>query len=100
MLCTGPCLIPGSRSAGPRGLQSCCALGPHIKGRAHGPCRNGPCMMGGHAVQVLFDSQGRSTKNKSVDLEDIKFHQCVRLTRFENDRTISFIPPDGNFDLM
>ncbi|CAK0787979.1 AP-1 complex subunit mu-2 [Coccomyxa viridis] len=50
--------------------------------------------------KVLFDNQGRSTKNKSVDLEDIKFHQCVRLTRFENDRTISFIPPDGNFDLM
>ena len=57
-------------------------------------------MMATCAVQVLFDNQGRSTKNKSVDLEDIKFHQCVRLTRFENDRTISFIPPDGNFDLM
>ena len=26
--------------------------------------------------------------------------QCVRLARFENDRTISFIPPDGEFDLM
>lgn len=35
-----------------------------------------------------------------MELEDIKFHQCVRLARFENDRTISFIPPDGNFDLM
>jgi len=35
-----------------------------------------------------------------VELEDIKFHQCVRLARFENDRTISFIPPDGDFDLM
>eukprot|EP00003_Mantamonas_plastica_P007372 TRINITY_DN1618_c0_g3_i2.p1 TRINITY_DN1618_c0_g3~~TRINITY_DN1618_c0_g3_i2.p1 ORF type:complete len:302 (+),score=63.11 TRINITY_DN1618_c0_g3_i2:111-908(+) len=39
-------------------------------------------------------------KSKAVDLEDIKFHQCVRLSRFENDRTISFIPPDGEFDLM
>ena len=28
-------------------------------------------------------------------MEDVKFHQCVRLARFENDRTISFIPPDG-----
>jgi Adaptor complexes medium subunit family len=37
---------------------------------------------------------------KSVELEDIKFHQCVRLARFENDRTISFIPPDGEFELM
>lgn len=33
-------------------------------------------------------------------MEDIKFHQCVRLARFENDRTISFIPPDGAFELM
>ena len=24
--------------------------------------------------------------------QDIKFHQCVQLARFENDRTISFIP--------
>ncbi|KAI6683931.1 hypothetical protein NL676_029844 [Syzygium grande] len=37
---------------------------------------------------------------KAIDLDDIKFHQCVRLARFENDRTISFIPPDGSFDLM
>lgn len=39
-------------------------------------------------------------KSKSVELEDVKFHQCVRLSRFENDRTISFIPPDGEFELM
>lgn len=39
-------------------------------------------------------------KNKSVELEDVKFHQCVRLSRFENDRTISFIPPDGESELM
>ncbi|CAD7702756.1 unnamed protein product [Ostreobium quekettii] len=49
--------------------------------------------------KVLFQNQGRGL-HKAVDLEDIKFHQCVRLSRFENDRTISFIPPDGNFDLM
>ena len=50
--------------------------------------------------QVLFEAQGRSAKGKAVELEDMKFHQCVRLARFENDRTISFIPPDGAFDLM
>ena len=51
--------------------------------------------------KVLYDSQGRGDgKNKGIDLDDIKFHQCVRLSRFENDRTISFIPPDGAFDLM
>ncbi|NXQ35008.1 AP1M2 protein, partial [Alaudala cheleensis] len=38
--------------------------------------------------------------NKSVELEDVKFHQCVRLSRFDSDRTIAFIPPDGDFELM
>mmetsp|Transcript_4103 Transcript_4103/g.6297 ORF Transcript_4103/g.6297 Transcript_4103/m.6297 type:complete len:299 (+) Transcript_4103:273-1169(+) len=53
--------------------------------------------------KVMFEATGRNQQargGKSVELEDIKFHQCVRLARFENDRTISFIPPDGEFDLM
>jgi len=50
--------------------------------------------------RVLLESQGKLGKGKSVELEDMKFHQCVRLARFENDRTISFVPPDGAFDLM
>ncbi|KAJ7187027.1 Mu homology domain-containing protein [Mycena filopes] len=39
-------------------------------------------------------------RNKTVEMEDTHFHQSVRLSRFENDRTISFIPPDGEFELM
>lgn len=52
--------------------------------------------------KLMFEATGRANqaRGKSVELEDIKFHQCVRLARFENDRTISFIPPDGEFDLM
>merc|ERR1719198_2183860 len=51
--------------------------------------------------KLLFEATGRPVaKGKSVEMEDIKFHQCVRLARFENDRTISFIPPDGEFELM
>ncbi|CAN1179550.1 AP-1 complex subunit mu-2 [Linum perenne] len=50
--------------------------------------------------RLIMESQGRSSKAKAIDLDDIKFHQCVRLARFDNDRTISFIPPDGSFDLM
>merc|ERR1711871_608611 len=51
--------------------------------------------------KLMFEATGRSiARGKAVELEDIKFHQCVRLARFENDRTISFIPPDGEFDLM
>ena len=36
----------------------------------------------------------------SVTLEDCQFHQCVKLGKFDADRIISFIPPDGEFDLM
>ena len=50
--------------------------------------------------KVLLDNSGRGGKGKAVEMEDIKFHQCVRLSRFDNDRTISFIPPDGDFELM
>jgi len=36
----------------------------------------------------------------SVTLEDCQFHQCVKLGKFDADRIISFIPPDGEFELM
>jgi AP-1 complex subunit mu len=39
-------------------------------------------------------------KKSSIELDDVKFHQCVRLSRFDRDRTISFIPPDDEFELM
>jgi len=44
-------------------------------------------------------NQQRLKKN-AVEMEDIHFHQCVSLARFDNDRTISFVPPDGDCDLM
>ena len=31
---------------------------------------------------------------------DCTFHRCVRLGKFDADRTITFIPPDGEFELM
>ena len=36
----------------------------------------------------------------AVELDDCRFHQCVRLDEFDSNRTISFIPPDGEFELM
>jgi len=32
--------------------------------------------------------------------DDASFHPCVRLNRYEMDRVISFVPPDGKFNLM
>lgn len=39
-------------------------------------------------------------RGKTIEMEDVTFHQCVQLSRFETDHTISFVPPDGEFDLM
>ncbi|KAJ1679476.1 clathrin associated protein complex medium subunit [Spiromyces aspiralis] len=35
-----------------------------------------------------------------VSIADCQFHQCVRLGKFESERMIMFIPPDGEFELM
>nr|XP_061804646.1 AP-3 complex subunit mu-2 isoform X1 [Nerophis lumbriciformis] len=33
-------------------------------------------------------------------LDDVSFHPCVRFKRWEAERILSFIPPDGNFRLL
>jgi len=57
--------------------------------------------------KILFDQQEGDHGDHQTDvsrrvfeLEDIKFHPCVRLSQFERDRSITFIPPDGEFNLM
>ena len=41
-----------------------------------------------------------SSPSKGISIEDIRFHQCVKLSDYNKDRTITFIPPDGVFELM
>eukprot|EP00923_Selenidium_pygospionis_P033261 GHVN01058512.1.p1 GENE.GHVN01058512.1~~GHVN01058512.1.p1 ORF type:complete len:340 (-),score=28.19 GHVN01058512.1:168-1187(-) len=50
----------------------------------------------------LVSGSGRSGKSgqRSIAMDDVRCHQCVRLGRFESHRTITFIPPDGKFKLM
>jgi len=51
--------------------------------------------------RVQFDSHAaRNSKSGAIEMEDVNFHQCVRLENFERDRSISFIPPDQEFILM
>jgi len=38
-------------------------------------------------------------KDPSI-IEDSSFHPCVRYARFDQDRAISFVPPDGAFTLL
>lgn len=33
-------------------------------------------------------------------MDDVSFHPCVRYARWEHDKVLSFIPPDGAFKLM
>jgi AP-3 complex subunit mu len=33
-------------------------------------------------------------------IDDCSFHPCVRYARVEKDQVVSFVPPDGNFELM
>ncbi|CAG8606208.1 16239_t:CDS:10, partial [Acaulospora morrowiae] len=33
-------------------------------------------------------------------LDDCSFHPCVRYNKFEHERVLSFVPPDGHFKLM
>ncbi|AQK73713.1 AP-2 complex subunit mu [Zea mays] len=44
--------------------------------------------------------EGKGKNGKTIELDDVTFHQCVNLTRFNSEKTVSFVPPDGEFELM
>ncbi|KAI0053981.1 clathrin adaptor mu subunit [Auriscalpium vulgare] len=49
--------------------------------------------------KLVIDKSERGAID-AVELDDCRFHQCVRLNEFDSTRTISFVPPDGEFELM
>lgn len=58
------------------------------------------CRFGLNDKLVFEKDPSRKRSADSVELVDCKFHQCVELSKFATDRIISFIPPDGEFELM
>ncbi len=50
--------------------------------------------------KVFFEVSGRTTKSRTVEMDHLQFHNCVDMNKFGTDRTIEFIPPDGQFELM
>lgn len=54
--------------------------------------------------KLNMDGEYRSSRNRkkpsTVEIDDYTFHRCVRLGNFGAERTITFIPPDGEFQLM
>lgn len=53
----------------------------------------------GKGLSGASDDPARSGKPVVV-IDDCQFHQCVKLSKFETEHSISFIPPDGEFELM
>jgi len=56
--------------------------------------------------KIVVDLKGKSGDESSksskgvIAIDDCQFHQCVKLSKFESERAISFIPPDGEYELM
>lgn len=56
-----------------------------------------------HQLLVLLEYlplDNSAKRANAVAIDDCQFHQCVKLGKFDSDRTISFVPPDGEFELM
>jgi AP-1 complex subunit mu len=50
--------------------------------------------------KIFYQVSGRTTSSKTIEMDDLKFHNCVNMNKFESERIIEFTPPDGNFVLM
>eukprot|EP00802_Teleaulax_amphioxeia_P012897 Tamp_12942.p1 GENE.Tamp_12942~~Tamp_12942.p1 ORF type:complete len:432 (-),score=137.74 Tamp_12942:321-1616(-) len=54
--------------------------------------------------KLMMQSEGKKKDPKkesgAIEMEDVSFHQCVKLGKFDSDKAVTFIPPDGEFVLM
>jgi AP-2 complex subunit mu-1 len=59
------------------------------------------CKFGLNDKLIMEKEAGAAAaKNGGVEIDDCTFHRCVKLGKFDSERTITFIPPDGEFELM
>jgi len=70
-----------------------------VKGGSGGQASYGANDSNGGGINGNESSSGSKSRN-AIALDDCTFHQCVKLSKFESERAISFIPPDGEFELM
>lgn len=52
------------------------------------------------SLDTTDQSGKKNTSKAGIAIDDCTFHQCVKLSKFESERSISFIPPDGEYELM
>ena len=54
--------------------------------------------------KLMMQSEGKKKDPKkesgAIEMEDVSFQQCVKLGKFDSDKAVTFIPPDGEFVLM
>ena len=50
------------------------------------------------AIEALTEEARRD--RRLIELDDLQFHQCVRLHKFSSEKVIEFTPPDGEFELV
>ena len=58
------------------------------------------CKFGMNDKLLLQRDTINRTGESGIFLNDIKFDQCVKLSKFDKERAITFTPPDGKFILM
>lgn len=62
------------------------------------------CLSGMPECKLVLNDSLRGNSNSqskaTVQIEDMAFHRCVRVGKFDMDRSIVFTPPDGAFDLL
>ncbi|CAB4058715.1 AP2M1 [Lepeophtheirus salmonis] len=49
--------------------------------------------------KITLETKGKDTNSSTkstIAIDDCQFHQCVKLSKFETEHAISFIPPDGD----
>lgn len=53
-----------------------------------------------HKRESPQQQRSEPKKTGGVVLDDCRFHQCVKLSKYESERVVTFVPPDGVFQLM
>ena len=66
---------------------------------------NDKLVAGNNSAATGADGGGKKGKKKAstkspIAIDDLTFHQCVKLGKFDTNRQITFVPPDGEFDLV
>ena len=56
--------------------------------------------VGGEPAPARHLHQSRPPPPHTHPHQDATFHPCVNLGRFQAERVVSFVPPDGEFELM